>query len=207
MKTTATIVNEAMKLVGSENNGEKREDWEIIKARENKAKSDAFKKDRWDKICPPLYRQTDRQRIENKDLLKDIMNWNPVRGLNLCILGPTGKQKTRMAFLLLEKLLFINGYSVEAINAVELGMKLSRQVWDGKEEELERISRYQVLLIDDLGKEPDTQTISQYLYLLVEKRYSHNKQTIITANESKEKETQRPIYRRLMENALVVEVV
>ena len=69
MKTTATIVNEAMKLVGSGNYGEKREDWEIIKARENKAKSDAFKKDRWEKICPPLYRKTDRQRIENKELL------------------------------------------------------------------------------------------------------------------------------------------
>jgi hypothetical protein len=110
MKTTATIVNEAMKLVGSGIEGEKRGDWEIIKARENKAKSDAFKKDRWDKICPPLYRQTDRQRIENKELLKDIMNWNPIRGANLWILGPTGKQKTRMAFLLLEKLLFINGF-------------------------------------------------------------------------------------------------
>ena len=202
---TAEIVNEAIKLVSSENNGEKIQDWDayILKREADRLLNE--RKERWNKICPPLYKETDIKKIDRKRLEK-VMSWNPKDGRNLWIKGETGKQKTRMAFLLIEKLLF-EGYSVEAINAVELGIKLSQPVWDGKEKELERLSRYSVLLIDDLGKEPDTQSISQYLYLLVEKRYSHKKLTIITSNQLQLKEAQRPTYRRLFENAKCAEVV
>ena len=202
---TAEIVNEAMKLVGSENNGEKIQDWDayILKREADRLLNE--RKERWNKICPPLYKETDIKKIDRKRLEK-VMSWNPKDGRNLWIKGETGKQKTRMAFLLIEKLLF-EGYSVEAINAVELGIKLPQPVWDSKEKELERLSRYSVLLIDDLGKEPDTQSISQYLYLLVEKRYSHKKLTIITSNELQRKEAQHPTYRRLFENAKCAEVV
>ena len=161
----------------------------------------------WIKMCPPLYRETDSSRIKS-GLLEAVMAWNPRDGSNLWITGPTGTRKTRIAYLLLHKLM-MKGWGVGSINAVELAMKLSKPVWDGKEAELERLSKYSVLLIDDLGKEPNTQSIAQYFYLLIEKRYSNKKVNIITSNNETRarlgEDTERPTYRRLQEGARIVE--
>lgn len=162
----------------------------------------------WIKMCPPLYRETDPSKIKSSRL-EAVMSWNPRDGRNLWIAGPSGTQKTRMAYLLLHKLM-IKGWGVGSINAVELAMKLSKPVWDGKEAELERLSKYSVLLIDDLGKEPNTQSIAQYFYLLIEKRYSNKKVNIITSNNQTrarlDRETERPTYRRLEEGARFMEI-
>ena len=97
---TAEIVNEAMKLVGSENNGEKIQDWDayILKREADRLYNE--RKERWNKICPPLYKETDIKKIDKKRLEK-VMSWNPKDGENLWIKGETGKQKTRMAFMYL----------------------------------------------------------------------------------------------------------
>jgi len=160
----------------------------------------------WIKICPLLYRETDPTKIKSSRL-EAVMDWNPRDGRNLWITGPSGTQKTRMAYLLLHKLM-LKGWGVGSINAVELAMKLSKPVWDGKEAELERLSKYSVLLIDDLGKEPSTQSIEQYFYLLIEKRYSNKKVNIITSNNKTRARLDQDsdTYRRLREGARLMEI-
>lgn len=160
----------------------------------------------WIKMCPPLYRETDPTKIKSSRL-EAVMDWNPRDGRNLWITGPSGTQKTRMAYLLLYKLM-LKGWGVGSINAVELAMKLSKPVWDGKDAELERLSKYSVLLIDDLGKEPSTQSIEQYFYLLIEKRYSNKKVNIITSNNKTRARLDQDsdTYRRLREGARIMEI-
>ena len=160
----------------------------------------------WIKMCPLLYRETDSTKIKSSRL-EAVMDWNPRDGRNLWITGPSGTQKTRMAYLLLHKLM-LKGWGVGSINAVELAMKLSKPVWDGKEAELERLSKYSVLLIDDLGKEPSTQSIEQYFYLLIEKRYSNKKVNIITSNNKTRARLDQDsdTYRRLREGARIMEI-
>ena len=160
----------------------------------------------WIKMCPPLYRETDPTKIKSSRL-EAVMDWNPRDGRNLWITGPSGTQKTRMAYLLLHKLM-LKGWGVGSINAVELAMKLSKPVWDGKDAELQRLSKYSVLLIDDLGKEPNTQSIEQYFYLLIEKRYSNKKVNIITSNNKTRARLDQDsdTYRRLREGARIMEI-
>ena len=160
----------------------------------------------WIKMCPPLYRETDPTKIKSSRL-EAVMDWNPRDGRNLWITGPSGTQKTRMAYLLLHKLM-LKGWGVGSINAFELAMKLSKPVWDGKDAELQRLSKYSVLLIDDLGKEPSTQSIEQYFYLLIEKRYSNKKVNIITSNNKTRARLDQDsdTYRRLREGARIMEI-
>jgi DNA replication protein DnaC len=161
----------------------------------------------WNKICPPLYQDT-KEELINQERLQRVFEWHPKQGRNLWIEGPSGAQKTRLAYLRLEDLYFEQGYGCWAVNAVEMCNRI--QIADGKtrEAEIERLSKYAVLLIDDLGKEPNTQQVNSSLYLLAEKRLAYKRTTIITANSytRDRKDADLPTYRRLLENSLILEV-
>ena len=162
--------------------------------------------ERWRMICPPLYRETSEEMIA-KEKWDSVFSWHPNEERNLWIEGPSGSQKTRLAYIRLEDLHYVQGFGCWAVNAVEMCNRL--QIADGKtrEAEIERLSRFSVLLIDDLGKEPNTQQVNSSLYLLAEKRTANKKVTIITANLNtrERKDNDVPTYRRLLENALVLE--
>jgi hypothetical protein len=202
------IIDQALQMVGSEKNNEVIPDWDAYIIQRENRKIEEQRKERWNKICPILYRETDENKIK-KERLDFVLSWNPHEGKNLWLNGESGTQKTRMAYLLLKQKLFM-GYSVESINAVELGIKMSMPAWDGREREIDRLSKYSILLIDDLGKEPNTQMVVSGFSLLIEKRYANKKLNIITSNNQTRAETKSDLvystYRRLREICIFVEV-
>lgn len=51
-----------------------------------------------------------------------------------------------------------------------------------EEELLDRYSRKEILMLDDLGAEKPTEWVLQTLYLIIDRRYRHMKKTIISSN-------------------------
>jgi len=164
-------------------------------------------REKWGAICPPIYQETDTNLIDDKKQ-DAIFGWNPADKKNLWIKGPSGTQKTRLAFLRLEQLHF-SGWGCFAVNVVELANNLAIADGREREEKIEKLAKYAVLLLDDMGKEPNTQQVTSSLYLLAEKRMANKRVTIITSNSQTRAKTQDdteyPTYRRLMENAVIVE--
>lgn len=145
---------------------------------------------KWEKICPPLYQQTDVLRPElNQAALRKVMEWNPACGTGLAIQGPAGTCKTRMAFLRLRELHF-NGVTVRAIRAPELNWISTQQFSNDAEEKsnaiavLRSLKSASVLFIDDLGKERATARLETELWDLLEARASKRMPIIFTTNFS-----------------------
>lgn len=172
----------------------------------NRRRLDALR-EKWDAICPPIYQETDDNLIDDEKQ-NAIFGWNPEDKKNLWIQGPSGTQKTRLAFMRLGQLHF-SGWGCFAVNVVELANSLAIADGAEREEKIEKLAKYAVLLLDDMGKEPNTQQVTSSLYLLAEKRLANKRVTIITSNSqtrAKTKDdTEYPTYRRLMENCVMVE--
>lgn len=132
----------------------------------------------WERICPPLYRESEASRLP-QDPLRRVLAWQrAARGLIL--FGDSGQGKTRSAFMLLRQLVDA-GVRCEAIHAVafgdEIATRLSRfegTAW------LRRYERAEVLLFDDLGKEPATERVQTELFGLVERRTAQFRPIIVT---------------------------
>ena len=66
---------------------------------------------------------------------------------------------------------------------VELANSLAIADGSERDEKIEKLSKYAVLLLGDMGKEPNTQQVTSSPYLLAEKRLANKRFTIITSNE------------------------
>ena len=160
-------------------------------------------------ICPPLYRQSDPERIP-ATFLRECEAWqyNPV-GIGL--VGPAGCGKTRAAWMLLKRLHF-SGVRVYGITATAFAKACADQWHDDSqakgmaEDTLTRCRRTKVLLLDDLGKQKMTERSELELFDLLEHRSSHELPVIWTANAAKgdlrkmlSSDRGEPILRRLSE--------
>lgn len=177
-----------------------------IEQERNRRRIDALN-EKWDTICPPLYQETDVDLVDTKKQ-EAVFMWNPSDKKNLWIKGPSGTQKTRLAYLRLRQLHY-SGWGCFAVNVVELANSLAIADGSERDEKIEKLSKYAVLLLDDMGKEPNTQQVTSSLYLLAEKRLANKRVTIITSNSQTRaktnEDTEYPTYRRLKENAIIVE--
>ncbi|MEQ2010349.1 MAG: hypothetical protein ABMA26_26485 [Limisphaerales bacterium] len=127
----------------------------------------------WQRICPPLYRDSDPARLPQEPLRR-LLAW-PRGPRGLILYGDSGQGKTRSAFLLLRQLVE-SGARCEAVNGVTFGDKISRMFSQNRAEAMENqvwlngCLRADVLLFDDLGKEPSTDRVQTELFGLVERR-------------------------------------
>ena len=149
--------------------------------------------DRWNEICPPLYRGTDEARL-TKRFLDRVLKWEcGPRGLVL--VGPTGTGKTRCMYTLLKRLLY-GKFREPRLNASGATIKdimvlTSNQFGHDCLERfgnhtvipwLRKLCNVKVLAIDDFGKETLTERVEAELFNIVEMRIANNLPLIITTN-------------------------
>lgn len=142
----------------------------------------------WEAICPPLYQMTRQDHPDlNTGILLEVMKWHDASdGKGLCLIGPTGRCKTRIMMLLAKRLHF-EGVNVFFAPATRLASAFQKQI--GSEpfnvearEIIAKAHNCRVLCLDDVGKEKFTETIERDFYDLVEQRTSYLKPTHWTAN-------------------------
>lgn len=167
-------------------------------------------------LCPPLYRESDPQRIPAA-FLRECEAWE-VSPMGLGFVGIAGSGKTRAAWMLLKRLHF-SGVRVFGITATAFAKACADQWHDDPqakalaEDTLTRCRRTKVLLLDDLGKNKMTERAELELFDLLEHRTSHELPVIWTANAGRETLKQmlssdrgEPILRRLAEFTKIVTV-
>ncbi len=170
--------------------------------------------DKWEKICPPLYDDTDLNRLKlSKQVITKVLAWRPeTKGVALA--GETGAGKTRLMFYLLKQLHFM-GLPVVAISAKKFE-RYCHQMFDkdnDAKDHIKKASTAKVLFVDDIGKEKYTERVESEFYELIEQRTSHLLPTIWTSNCSGEElagmmseDRGIPIIRRLREFTDIITV-
>ena len=178
-------------------------------AEEQERRQEAF-----NALCPPLYRQSDPERIPAAFLREcEAWQYNPV-GIGL--VGPAGCGKTRAAWLLLKRL-HLSGLRVYAVTSTAFAKACADQWHDNAqakalaEDTLTRCRRTKVLLLDDLGKQKMTERSELELFDLLEHRSSHELPIIWTANAAKgdlrkmlSSDRGEPILRRISEFTKII---
>lgn len=115
---------------------------------------------------------------------------NPEPGRNgLFITGPKGTGKTHLAAAIANKLMQ-QGTSVICMTMIDLLERIKRtyeQNWEHGEEisegnVLDTYKSVQLLIIDDMGKEPATEWAVSKIYAIINSRYEAYMPTIITTN-------------------------
>lgn len=169
----------------------------------------------WDEICPPVYRDTDLQKL-HKSLLSALEAWSAVIGLGM--VGKAGTGKTRAAFEALRRQ-HMRGKRCAAINGTELRRLLVDMNDRNDSSKAEAKIRFKelrtcdFLLIDDLGKQKFTESAQEDLFDLLETRVSHRRPVIWTTNSNSTELGKRlsgdrgnAIIRRLVEFSEIVKI-
>lgn len=134
---------------------------------------------RWETATPPRYRRADAT-------LPDVQQWaddvaeDPDTAGSLLLTGTTGTGKTYQAYGALRRI--AEGgpvqYQVIATTAVDMYGRMR----PSPEDELRRLSRVPLLLLDDLGSGKSTEWTEEVTYRLVNERYNKCRPTIYTSN-------------------------
>lgn len=141
---------------------------------------------RWNAICPPLYRETDIERIKKdsgitEEKLNIIRNWefNPT---GIILHGVTGRGKTRLMYMLLKKYhnegyviksKLVNQFAIECITAFTTGEA---------EEWIKQYYRADILFLDDFGNQKFTDRMEDSLFSIIETRNANMLPTMVTSN-------------------------
>ena len=140
----------------------------------------------WQIVCPPLYRETQRSRL-NADVLAFVDQWDGSRSIGL--IGKPGTTKTRCAFLALRSQ-HRKGLSCAYTTGSGLATALANSASNFTEERSEgkahiaSVKTADVALIDDLGKQRFTDAGEQLIYDILETRNAFKRPTIWTSNSN-----------------------
>ena len=101
--------------------------------------------------------------------------------------GPTGTGKTHFAVAVLSEILASSDTGLARFVTVpSLLMEIRATFKDSspcsEEDLIRRFADLDLLVLDDLGAEKNTDWVMQTLYLIIDRRYSDMRQTIITSN-------------------------
>lgn len=150
-----------------------------------------------------------QDRIKNA-MLKYADNFEEMQkqGRGLLLYGNVGTGKSFYAacigHALIDKL-----YTALMIDFGEIEKKV-QSTWNGREELFDQLSRYDLLILDDLGAERDSEYMQQIVYDVINARYKAGLPLIVTTNLSSD-ELKNPadmknsrIYSRILEMCLPV---
>lgn len=128
----------------------------------------------------------------------------------LLLFGNVGVGKSFYAACIVNALIDL-GYPCLMTNFIRLTNTL-QGMFEGKQEYIDSLNRYSLLVIDDLGVERDTKTMNELVYSLIDSRYRAGLPIIVTTNLTSE-ELKKPntvheerIFSRLMEMCIPLEV-
>lgn len=131
-------------------------------------------------------------------------------GKGLLLYGPVGTGKTYYAAAIANALIDLD-YSCKMTSFSEVTKRI-QGMFDGKQEYIESLNRYSLLIFDDLGTERKTEFMQEMVFDILEARYKSGLPFIVTTNLSaetikkpQEVEYQR-IYDRILERCFPVEV-
>ena len=131
-------------------------------------------------------------------------------GKGLLLYGTVGTGKTYFAACIANNLIDA-GYSVLMTNFARLTNQI-QGMFDGKQEFIDSLNRYTLLIIDDLGAERKSEFMQEMVFNIIDSRYRSGLPFIITTNLTAE-EIKKPqevgysrIYDRILERCFPVEV-
>lgn len=132
------------------------------------------------------------------------------RGKGLLLFGDVGTGKTFYSACIVNALID-KGYPCMITNFARLVNTISG-MYDGKQQYIDGLNRFDLLVIDDLAAERDTEYMNEIVYNIIDSRYRAGLPTIITTNLSAD-EIKNPAdisrqrtYSRLLEMCVPVEV-
>ena len=137
---------------------------------------------RWERTCPPLYRETDPARLP-ADKLAEVLAWS-YGPMGLILSGPTRSGKTRCAWELIHRLIVDDGLSVKAFDGIGWGASVSAAYGDPSRTEwwLDEVCTVPVLFLDDLFKAKITEAQELAVYGVFERRCANLLPVICTTN-------------------------
>lgn len=187
-----------------------------INAEKNRIKAREMA-DAWNAICPPIYRDTNPERLHPK-CMEAAASFDVDLKMGLGLTGSSGLGKTRALFLAL-KIAFDAQKSCASVSHAKFSRIVQEAfAGDGKEKaeakaKLESFRRANFLLIDDLGKPPSTERADSEIEDLIEHRTSFILPILWSANGSGAWLEKRfgsdrgePIVRRLSEFSRIVPI-
>ena len=128
----------------------------------------------------------------------------------LLLFGTVGTGKTYIAACIANALID-RGYTCRDTNVGRLTNTINGK-YDGKQEYIDGLDRFSLLVIDDLASERDTEYMNEIVTNIIDARYRSGKPMIVTTNLTSE-ELKNPrdvrkqrIYSRLMEMCIPLEV-
>lgn len=144
-------------------------------------------------------------RTELTEALKNYVDKFPEfrkDGQGLLLYGPVGTGKSYSAACVANALID-KDYSVLMTNFASLVNQL-QGMFEGKQEYINSLSRYSLLIIDDLGAERSTEYMAEQVYNIIDSRYRSGLPMIITTNLTAEelKKPQDVAYARIYDRVL-----
>ena len=145
------------------------------------------------------------QYVDNFSLIRQMQDNN-----GLILYGNVGTGKTFIAACIVNALID-RGFACYFTNFTRLINQVSGS-YSGKQEFIDKLNNYELLVIDDLAAERETDYTHEIIFNVIDTRCSSRKPLIVTTNLTAEQlknpdsEKKRRIYSRLLERCTPVEV-
>lgn len=159
------------------------------------------------------FENDDRRNPKLSDAMQNyVKNFTDFKreGRGLLLYGPVGTGKTYFAACIANGLID-EGYSVKMTNFARLTNQI-QGMYEGKQEFIDSLNKYTLLIIDDLGAERKSEFMQEQVYNIIDARYRSGLPFIITTNLTAD-ELKKPqdvsysrIYDRILERCFPVNV-
>lgn len=139
---------------------------------------------RWTTATPPRYRRSDATIPDVQQWADDVAT-DPDTAGSLLLTGTTGTGKTYQAYGALRRIAAAGPrvYEIQAITAADMyGLLRPKGSERGMEEELRRLCRIPLLVLDDLGSAKASEWTEEVTYRLINERYNACRPTLYTSN-------------------------